>query len=139
MVVDGFSSMDKVNSVVERGLVIRDLFTQVLPLASPARRVMILNVPPYISNEALGRELGGYGHLVSPIKLVGLGRKSPRVKHVFTYRRYVFMVLKNNEADLNIVLKFKVDNFDYTVFATSDNLKCFKCGQEGHFARFVHH
>jgi hypothetical protein len=46
------------------------------------------------------------------------------------------MILKNNEADLNLVLKFKVENFYYTVFATSDNLKCFKCGQEGHFARF---
>ena len=42
------------------------------------------------------------------------------------------MILKNNEADLNLVLKFKVENFDYTVFATSSNLKCFKCGQEAH-------
>ena len=46
------------------------------------------------------------------------------------------MVLKKNEADLNLVLKFKVENFDDTVImifdhATSDNLKCFKCGQEG--------
>ena len=136
-VVIFLDSVDKVNSVVESGVVICDLFTQVMPLASPARRVVISNVPPYISNEALGRELGRYGQLVSPIKLVGLGGKSPRVKHVFTYRRYVFMILKNNEADLNLVLKFKVENFDYTVFATSDNLKCFKCGQEGHFARVL--
>jgi hypothetical protein len=70
-------SVNKFNSVVESGVVIRDLFTQVLPLASPARRVIISHVPPYVSNEALGRELGRYGHLVS-----GLGGKSPSVKHV---------------------------------------------------------
>ena len=114
-VVIFLDSVDKVNSVVESGVVICDLFTQVLPLASPARRVVISNVPPYISNEALGRELGRYGQLVSPIKLVGLGGKSPRVKHVFTYRRYVFMILKNNETDLNLVLKFTVENFYYSL------------------------
>ena len=74
--------------------------------------------------------------MVSPIKSVRLGGKSPRVNHVFTYRRYVFMVLKNNEVDLNLVLKFKVKIFDHTVLATSDNLMRLKCGQEGHFARF---
>ena len=46
------------------------------------------------------------------------------------------MVLKNNEVDLNLVLKFKVKIFDHTVLATSDNLMRLKCGQEGHFARF---
>ncbi len=28
--------------------------------------------------------------------------------------------------------KFKVDGFDYVVFATSDTMRCFLCGQEGH-------
>ena len=32
------------------------------------------------------------------------------------------MILKNNEADLNLVLKFQVENIDYTVFATANNL-----------------
>ena len=82
-VVIFLDSVDKVHSVVESGVVIRDLFTQVLPLASPARRVVISNVPPYISNEALGRELGRYGQLVSPIKLVRLGGEVPPCKARF--------------------------------------------------------
>ncbi|KAJ3582573.1 hypothetical protein NHX12_000464 [Muraenolepis orangiensis] len=91
---------------------------------------MISNAPPFLSNEALGRELGRYGLLVSPIRMVSLGCKSPHLKHVLSFRRNTFMILKNNEADLDLVMKFKVENFDYTVFATTENQKCFKCGLE---------
>ncbi|KAJ3581830.1 hypothetical protein NHX12_016183 [Muraenolepis orangiensis] len=125
----------KVNSVVESRVAIRDVFTQVMPLFNSARRVMISNAPPFLSNEALGRELGRYGLLVSPIRMVSLGCKSPHLKHVLSFRRNTFMILKNNEADLDLVMKFKVENFDYTVFATTENQKCFKCGLEGHFSR----
>ncbi|KAJ3593597.1 hypothetical protein NHX12_005931 [Muraenolepis orangiensis] len=134
-VVVFLDSIDKVNSVVESGVAIRDVFTQVMPLFNSARRVMISNAPPFLSNEALGRELGRYGLLVSPIRMVSLGCKSPHLKHVLSFRRNTFMILKNNEADLDLVMKFKVENFDYTVFATTENQKCFKCGLEGHFAR----
>ena len=85
-----WDSVDKVHSVVESGVVIRDLITQVLPLASPARRVVISNVPPYISNEALGRELGRYGQLVSPIKLVRLGGEVPPCKARFYIQKVCF-------------------------------------------------
>ncbi|KAJ3585232.1 hypothetical protein NHX12_013953 [Muraenolepis orangiensis] len=134
-VVVFLDSIDKVNSVVESGVAIRDVFTQVMPLFNSVRRVMISNAPPFLSNEALGRELGRYGLLVSPIRMVSLGCKSPHLKHVLSFRRNTFMILKNNEADLDLVMKFKVENFDYTVFATTENQKCFKCGLEGHFAR----
>ncbi|KAJ3582155.1 hypothetical protein NHX12_015803 [Muraenolepis orangiensis] len=134
-VVVFLDSIDKVNSVVESGVAIRDVFTQVMPLFNSARRVMISNAPPFLSNEALGRELGRYGLLVSPIRMVSLGCKSPHLKHVLSFRRNTFMILKNNEADLDLVMKFKVENFDYTVFATTENQKCFKCGLEGHFSR----
>ncbi|KAJ3582423.1 hypothetical protein NHX12_000629, partial [Muraenolepis orangiensis] len=134
-VVVFLDSIDKVNSVVESGVAIRDVFTQVMPLFNSARRVMISNAPPFLSNEALGMELGRYGLLVSPIRMVSLGCKSPHLKHVLSFRRNTFMILKNNEAVLDLVMKFKVENFDYTVFATTENQKCFKCGLEGHFSR----
>ena len=68
----------RVNSDGESGVMIQDLFTQVLPLAI---RAVISNVPLYVSNEALVREQTRE-------------KIPPGVKHVFTYRRYVFMVLK---------------------------------------------
>lgn len=29
-------------------------------------------------------------------------------------------------------MKFKVDNYDYVIYGTSESMKCFGCGQEGH-------
>ncbi|KAK3533176.1 hypothetical protein QTP70_012427 [Hemibagrus guttatus] len=40
---------------------------------SPAKKVMLSNVPPFISDEAIGKELSRYGRLVSPIKKIPFG------------------------------------------------------------------
>ena len=128
-------STTKVNDVVETGVVIHDTFVPVLPLVSPAKKVIISNAPPFIKNETLISELSRYGQLVSPIKMVSLGCKSPQLKHVVCHRRQVFMVLKDNSTDLNLSFNFKVDGFNYMVFASSDTMKCFGCGVEGHLIR----
>lgn len=45
------------------------------------------------------------------------------------------MILKKSDEELNIVFKFKVDDFDYTVHVTSETMKCFGCGTVGHVIR----
>ncbi|KAK3522076.1 hypothetical protein QTP70_022608, partial [Hemibagrus guttatus] len=97
---------------------------------------MLSNVPPFISDEAIGKELSRYGRMVSPIKKIPLGCKSPLVKHLVSFRRMVFMVFKEGVGELHVVFKFTVDGFDYNIFVSSDtDIKCFKCGQTGHLAR----
>lgn len=126
----------KVDKVVESGVVIHDTFTPVFPLANPARRIMISNTPPFIKNEDLTIELSRYGRVISPIKMMMMGGKTrPEMKHVVCYRRQTFMVLKDGAKDLNLSLSFKVDGFNYIVFVTSETMKCFACGAEGHLAR----
>ena len=44
----------------------------------------------------------------------------------------IFIILKNNTEELNLMLKFRVDDFDYTVYVSSERMKCFGCGVEGH-------
>ncbi|KAK3543883.1 hypothetical protein QTP70_030155, partial [Hemibagrus guttatus] len=44
-----------------------------LSFSSPAKKVMLSNVPPFISDEAIGKELSRYGRMVSPIKKIPLG------------------------------------------------------------------
>ncbi len=84
-----FRSVEKANVVLNGSLV------PVLPLSNPSRKVVLSNVPPFIKDDVLVQELSGYGKLVSSIKKIPLGCKSPLVKHLVSFRRQVFMVLKN--------------------------------------------
>ncbi len=77
--------------------------------------MLLSNVPPFISDEALKRELSHYGQLVSAIKKIPLGCKSPLLKHVVSFRRQVHMILRSDIDELNITFKFKVDSFDYLI------------------------
>lgn len=128
------STVEKANEVVEKGIELRGSFTSVLPLSTPAKKVTLSNVPPFIKDEVLARELSRFGKLVSPVKKIAIGSKSELLKHVVSFRRFTYMVLNNgNELDLN--LKFRIDEFDYTVFVSTDSMRCFGCGRTGHQIR----
>lgn len=128
------STVEKANELVERGLVINDAFTVVLPLSMPSKRVTLSNVPPFVKDEFLVNMLSRYGKLVSPIKRIPLGNVSPLLKHVVSFRRYAYMVIKDN-AELEVSFNFRMDDFDYLIYATTDKMRCFGCGRVGHLVR----
>ncbi|KAL0148443.1 hypothetical protein M9458_056253, partial [Cirrhinus mrigala] len=130
-VVVFLDSVEKVNSIVQSGVVIQDTLTPVMPLLQPAKKVILSNVPPFIKDELLIAELSRHGKIVSQMKKIPLGCKSPLLKHVVCFRRQVYMVLKNDAEDLNVTFKFRIDGFDYVVFATSDTMKCFRAAVAG--------
>lgn len=45
------------------------------------------------------------------------------------------MIPKKSNEELNLIFKFKVDDFEYTVHVTSETMKCFGCGSVGHLIR----
>ncbi|CAM4526962.1 unnamed protein product [Leuciscus chuanchicus] len=106
-------TIEKVNSVVQNGVVIQDTFTPVMPLLQPVKKCILSNVPLFIKDELLLAELSRHGKVVSQMKKV-------------------YMVLTKDADELNVAFKFRVDGFDYVVFVTSDIMKCFRCGKEGH-------
>ncbi len=126
--------VNKVNEIVASGIVINEAYTAVMPLMQPAKKILVSNVPPYIKDEVIERELARHGKVVSKIKKISLNCKSVQLKHVVTFRRQVYMIL-NNGQELNLALKFRIDDFDYVIYVTSETMKCFKCGQEGHHVR----
>ena len=128
-------SIDKANTLVENGVVIRDTYVPVVPLATPSKKITLSNVPPFISDDILVRELSRHGKIVSPMKKVHSGCKAPELKHVVSHRRQLYMILNEKDVDLTLAFKIKVDGFDYVIFATSENMKCFNCGREGHIVR----
>lgn len=104
---------------MEAGIVLKDTFTPVYPLVKPSKKVTISNAPPFIKNDDLFKALPRYGQVVSPIKMVLLGCKSPKLKHVVWHRRHVYMILKDVDGHLNLSLNFNVEGFNYIVFVTS--------------------
>ena len=67
-VVIFLDQLEKVNRVVEAGITVNEMFVQVLPLAQPATRVVLSNVPPFITDEFLSREMSRNGKIASPVK-----------------------------------------------------------------------
>ncbi|KAK3574023.1 hypothetical protein QTP86_034743 [Hemibagrus guttatus] len=71
------NDVEKVRKLTQNGIVGNNETILVSPLSSPAKKVMLSNVPPFISDEAISKELSRYGRMVSPIKKIPLGCKSP--------------------------------------------------------------
>ena len=127
--------LGKVNQIIEAGLTVNEMFVQVIPLAQPATKVVISNVPPFITDEFLSRELSRHGKIVSPVKKIMSGFKSKLQQHVVSHRRQLYMILNKRNEELNLRFIVKVDDYDYVIFATSSGMKCFACGEEGHAVR----
>ncbi|TWW81823.1 Transposon TX1 uncharacterized 82 kDa protein ORF 1 [Takifugu flavidus] len=130
-----FLKVEQVNMLVETGITVGGQFVQVTLLTQPAARITLSNVPPFISDEFLVRELSRPGKVFSPFRKMLSGCKSPLLRHVVSHRRQVHMILNNRAEEFNYRFIVRVDDFDYTLFATSSTLKCFICGEEGHLAR----
>ncbi len=81
---------EKVNQLLESGVVIWGTFTPVLSLVNPAKKVIISNVPQFLKNEFLAR----HAQLVSP--MIPISCKSPLLNHVMSFRRQDFMVFKKS-------------------------------------------
>ncbi|TWW68516.1 hypothetical protein D4764_19G0003140 [Takifugu flavidus] len=62
------AKVEQVNMLVETGITVGGQFVQVTPLTQPAARITLSNVPPFISDEFLVRELSRHGKVVSPIR-----------------------------------------------------------------------
>ncbi|XP_034719974.1 uncharacterized protein LOC117939040 [Etheostoma cragini] len=95
-------SVDKANAMVESGLVINDALVSVTPLTTPATRVTVSNIPPFIRDDVLQRELSRYSKIVSPFKMLPSGCRSPLLRHVVSHRRQVLMILNNKDEELNL-------------------------------------
>lgn len=118
--------------LIENGIVIRDNLVQVTPLHAPSSKIIISNIPPFISNEALERELVRFGKFASEFRTISLGCKHPSLKHVQSFRRQVYMFLDSPENTLDVSFRVKHEGRSYMLYATTGNLRCFVCGDVGH-------
>ncbi|KAK3535352.1 hypothetical protein QTP70_009669 [Hemibagrus guttatus] len=105
---------------------------------TPSKKIILSNVPPFLKNDTIAKELFRYGKLVTPIRKIHMGSKAPESQNskIASFRRRVYMVLNNGVEELDLAMKFGVDGFDYTVCVSTDSgMKCFNCGEAGHLVR----
>lgn len=124
--------IEMVSQLVECGLTVQDVFVPVLPLSNLSKKVMLSNVPPFISDKALESILARYGKLVGPIKMIPLGLKTPELKHIMSFRRQALMILSAEFETLEVSVKLTACGRDYTIYITTETMKCFICGKYGH-------
>lgn len=121
-----------VNRVIETGLVINENLVQVTPLYAPSAKITVSNVPPFIPDDALERELARFGKFASGFKTIPLGCKHPSLKHVKSFRRQVFMFLDSPENSMDVSFRVRHDGRTYMVYASTGHLRCYECGDFGH-------
>ncbi|XP_031734516.1 uncharacterized protein LOC116400698 [Anarrhichthys ocellatus] len=121
--------------VLMTGISVGEHFLLMYPLSSPEVKVTVSNVPPFIRNDAIIKELSKHGKVMSPVRRVSSGFKSPLLKHVVSHRRHVLMIPNNRSRVVNLSFKLTVEDFDYVIFAKTNNFKCYSCGKEGHLSR----
>ncbi len=119
-----------VGRLIESGVWVSGVFCVISPLASLSTKVTISNVPPFIPNCEIERELLRFGKLASGIKMIPLGCKNQALKHVLSFRRQVFMFLESSSLDISF--RVQHEGKSYMIYANTGSLKCYECGVIGH-------
>lgn len=122
------------NALVQSGIGVGGEYLPVLPLSTPAKKVIISNVPPFVKDEILLESLARHGKIVSPIKKIGIASKNPLLKHVVSFRRFLYMIIEG-DRDLELTINVKVEGVNHVVYATTHIMQCFGCGETGHLVR----
>jgi len=60
------------------------------------------------------------------------------MRHVWSHRRHLSMIMNNRGGELCLRVHIKVAGHDYLVSTSSGSGRCFICGREGHIARDCH-
>ncbi|XP_026109591.1 zinc finger CCHC-type and RNA-binding motif-containing protein 1-like [Carassius auratus] len=131
-VVVFLKSDSHVNQLTVSGIWVREAFVTITPLSAPATKIIISNVPPFITNETITKELQRFGKITSPVRMIPLGCKNNALKHVLSFRRQVFMFLNSPDRTLEVSFRVNHGENSYMVYASTENLKCYECGVLGH-------
>jgi len=121
-----------VNQLTVSGIWVKEAFVPVTPLSAPATKVTISNVPPFVSNDVIIKELQRFGKIAGPARMIPLGCKNTALKHVLSFRRQVYMFLNSPERTLEVSFRVNQGGNSFMVYATTDSLRCFDCGDLGH-------
>lgn len=131
-VVVFLKSESLINELTVSGIWVKEAFVPITPLSAPATKVTISNVPPFVSNEAILKELQRFGKIASPVKGIPLGCKNAALKHVLSFRRQVYMFLNSPERTLEASFRIIHEESSFIIYASTESMRCYGCGDFGH-------
>lgn len=129
-VVVFLSEEELVMCLAVNGIQVSGSFLPVSPLISPAVKVTISNILPFILNAEVEQELSRFRKFASLMKPELLNCRKPALKHVVSFRRQIYMFL--NEPSLDASFRFVHEGKSYMIYANTGNMMCFECGDIGH-------
>jgi hypothetical protein len=95
----------------------------ILNLSTPLTRVVVENVPPFIMDDQIRKELSHFCKFASGFRVLSAGFQTDTVKHVVSCWRQVFMFLNSNEQQLNVHFKVRHGEALYAGFTSTDSLR----------------
>lgn len=117
-------------------VIVGDTQIPVRRLVTPAKRLIISNVPPPIPNEYIADILRNHDlKLVSPVSDLRAGLPTDEFTHILSFRRQVFISPPEDETTVlpsSIMITYAENN--YRIFLSHDNMECFICKKPGHIA-----
>ena len=115
---------------------IGSMLLEIRPLMSKAKRIIISNVSPIITNELILEQLSKLGILpCSPISYIRVGISDPRFSHILSFRRQMYINPKD-VTKLPPSIPIHCEDTLYYIYLSADKLSCFICKEEDHLAKF---
>lgn len=108
---------------------------QVRPLVSRAKRIILSNACPIISNELIINELKNHNIIpTSKITYIRAGMNDAGFAHLLSFRRQMYIKPEDIPL-LPPVLRIQLDNTTYYIYLSTEKVTCFLCNEEGHLAK----
>lgn len=63
--------------------------------------------------------------MVSSITMLPLNTKNPKLAHVQSLQRQVYIIPKDGKTDLDVTIKYTIEGYVYTVYASSVMPRCY--------------
>jgi hypothetical protein len=108
-----------VGRLIASGIFVRNVLVPISPLSSPLTRVVTANLPPFITDDQIRKELSLFGKFFSGFRVQSAGFQADAVA---SFRRQLFMFLNNNEQQYNVHFKMRHGEGLYTGFASTNSL-----------------
>lgn len=126
--VDNFVDKHPTITVQNQNVTVRRLIT-------PSRRIILSNVCPTIPHYLLEEYIRSLGlKPASSMTFLRAGIPGEQYNHILSFRRQIY-VFPNDNINLPSNTLINLENLDYRIFLSYDELICFSCKATGHIAR----